>query len=73
MLSEDRLDNLGRCQLFEEDRTDNLGRCCRLFEEDRTDVHDEELSGRPSLVTDELKEKVNAKTPGEKTIHIFSI
>jgi len=44
-----------------------------LFEEDRTDVHDEELSGRPSLVTDELKEKVNAKTPGEKTIHIFSI
>jgi len=50
----------------------NLGKC-RLCKEERTDVHEEELCGRPSLVTDELKEKVNVKNHGEMTIHIFSI
>ena len=49
----------------------NLGKC-RLFKEDRTDVHDEEKSGRPSLVKDDLKEKAKVKTPGQQTIYIFS-
>jgi hypothetical protein len=34
---------------------------CQLFKEGRTNVHDEERSGRSSLVTDDMKEKVNAK------------
>jgi hypothetical protein len=34
---------------------------CRLFKEGRIDAHDEERSGGPSLVTYDLKEKVNAK------------
>jgi transposase len=34
---------------------------CRLLKEGRTSVHDKERSGRPSLVSDDLKENVNAK------------
>jgi len=32
---------------------------CRLFKEGRTNVHDEERSGQPSVITDDLMEKVN--------------
>ena len=32
---------------------------CRLFKEGRTNVHDEERSGRPSVITDDLVEKVS--------------
>jgi len=32
---------------------------CIMFTNGRTDVHDAEKSGRPSVFTDELKEKVN--------------
>jgi len=39
----------------------NVRKWCRLFKEGRTNVHDEEPSGRPSLVTDGLTEGVNAK------------
>lgn len=34
---------------------------CRLFGEGRTNVHDEERSGRPSVVNDDLVEKINQK------------
>jgi len=37
---------------------------CRLFEEGRTNVHYEERSGRPSVITDDLVEKVNTKLRG---------
>ena len=32
---------------------------CIMFRNGRTDVHDAEKSGRPSVITDALKEKVN--------------
>jgi hypothetical protein len=32
---------------------------CTLFTNGRTDVHDAEKSGRPSVITDALKQKVN--------------
>jgi transposase len=38
----------------------NVRKWCRLFIEGRTNVHDEERSGRPSLVTDDLRKDVNA-------------
>ena len=32
-----------------------------MFKNDRTNVHDEERSGRPTIVTDELLTKINEK------------
>ena len=32
---------------------------CTMFRNGRTDVHDNERSGRPSVITDALKQKVN--------------
>ena len=34
---------------------------CIMFKNDRTNVHDEERSGRPTIVTDELVAKINEK------------
>ena len=33
---------------------------CTMFRNGRTDVHDAERSGRPSVITDALKQKVNS-------------
>ena len=38
---------------------------CTMFRNGRTDVHDAERSGRPSVITDALKQKVN-RIIGEK-------
>jgi len=35
---------------------------CTMFTNGRTDVHDAEKSGRPSVITEALKEKVNRIT-----------
>jgi hypothetical protein len=32
---------------------------CRIFNEDRTNVHDEERSGCPSLITEDLKKQID--------------
>jgi transposase len=32
---------------------------CRMFNEGRTNVHDEERSGRPSLITEDLKKQTD--------------
>lgn len=45
-------------------------RWCREFSEGRTNVHDEDRSGRPSLLTNELVELVNQKV---REIRRFSI
>ncbi|GFG34554.1 hypothetical protein Cfor_11547 [Coptotermes formosanus] len=37
----------------------------RLFKEGRIHVSDKERSGRPSLVTDDLKERLNARFRGD--------
>jgi hypothetical protein len=42
----------------------NVRNWCRLFKEDRTNVLDEESSGRLSLVTGNMKRKVNAEVRG---------
>lgn len=39
----------------------SVGKWCVMFNRGRTSVHDEDRSGRPSLVTDELKAKVEDK------------
>jgi len=46
---------------------------CRLFKEGRTNVHDEELSGRPSVVTDDLMEKVNTTIRGNRRFTISEL
>jgi transposase len=32
---------------------------CRMFNEGRTNIHDEERSGRPSLITEDLKKQID--------------
>jgi transposase len=39
----------------------NVKKWCREFSEGRTDVHDEERSGRPSLFSDELLQKIDGE------------
>ena len=46
---------------------------CRLFEEGRTNVHDEERSGRPSVITDDLVEKVNTTLSGNRCFTISEL
>src|SRR5215469_6009725 len=48
----------------------NVRQWCRLFKEGRTNVHDEERSGRPSVITDDVVEKVNTTIRGN---HCFTI
>jgi len=43
---------------------------CHLFEEGRTNVHDKERSGQPSVITDDLEEKLNTTLRGN---HCFTI
>ena len=38
---------------------DSVRKWCTTFTNERTDVHDAERSGRPSVITDALKQKVN--------------
>jgi len=42
--------------------TANVQKWCTMFRNGRTDVHDAERSGRPSVITDALKQKVNCIT-----------
>jgi len=37
----------------------SVPKSCTIFRNGRTDVHDAERSGRPSVITDPLKQKVN--------------
>ena len=46
---------------------------CRLFKENRANVHDEERNGRLSLVTDDLKAKVNAKIRENRELTIYEL
>ena len=38
---------------------ENVRSCCRLFNEARTNVHDEERSGRPTVMNEELTQNVD--------------
>jgi hypothetical protein len=37
----------------------NVRKCCRMFNEGRTNVHDEEQSGHPALITEGLKNRID--------------
>jgi transposase len=43
---------------------------CHLFKEGRMNVHGEERSGRPSVITDNLAEKVNTAIRGNRCFTI---
>jgi len=50
----------------------NVGKWFQLCKKCRTNVHDEKSSGYPSLVMDDLKEKVTAKIKFIKqAMHVF--
>jgi len=44
-----------------------------LFKEGRTNVHEEERSGRPSVITDDLAEKVNTTIRGNRRFTISEL
>jgi len=44
-----------------------------LFKEGRTNVHDEERNGRPSVITDDLMEKVNTTIRGNRRFTISEL
>jgi hypothetical protein len=39
----------------------NVRQWCRMFKDGQTDVHDEERSGQPSVVSDDLVQSVDQK------------
>jgi hypothetical protein len=39
----------------------NVTKWCREFSEGKTDVHDEQMSGRPSLISDDLLQKTEGE------------
>ncbi|KAG8222726.1 hypothetical protein J437_LFUL008121 [Ladona fulva] len=45
----------------------------RLFKSGRENIHDEERSGRPSLVTDELIQKIDGKVPENRRFTILEL
>jgi hypothetical protein len=47
-------------------------RWCRMFSEGRTNVHDDDRSGRPSLVTVNLLDQVNEKIRENRRFTFFS-
>jgi transposase len=51
------------CEVYGENAMSdgNVRRWCRMFNEGRTNVHDDDTSGRPSLVTADLLDQVNEK------------
>jgi hypothetical protein len=50
------------CEVYGENAvSDGMVRRCRMFSEGRTNVHDDDRSGRPSLVIADLLDQVNEK------------
>ena len=46
---------------------------CKMFRNGRTDVHDSERSGRPSVITDALKQNVNRIIRGNRHFTISEV
>ena len=46
---------------------------CTMFKNGRKDVHDAERSGRPSVITDALKEKVNRIIRGNRHFTVSEV
>ncbi|GFU31694.1 HTH_48 domain-containing protein [Trichonephila clavipes] len=45
----------------------------KIFKDGRTNIHDEERSGRPSAITDELIQKVDCKVKENRRFTISSL
>ena len=48
----------------------NMTKWCRQFSEGRTDVHDEQSSGRPSLISEELLQKIEGEIQANRRMTI---
>jgi len=48
----------------------NLTKWCREFSERRTDVHDEQRSGRPSLISDYLRQEIEGQIRANRRVTI---
>jgi transposase len=62
------------CEVYGENAMSDgmVRRWCRMFSEVRTNVHDEDRSGRPSLVTADLLDQVNEKIRENRRFAFFS-
>jgi hypothetical protein len=63
------------CEVYRENAMSDgmVRRLCRMFSEGRTNVHDDDRSGRPSLVTAALLDQVNEKIRENRRFAFFSI
>ena len=48
----------------------NVTKWCREFSEGRTDVHDEQRSGRPSLISDDLLQEIEGEILANRHVTI---
>ena len=48
----------------------NVTKWCREFSEGRTDVHDEQRSGRPSLISDDLLQEIEGEIRANRRVTI---
>jgi len=48
----------------------NVTTWCREFLEGRTDVHDEQMSGRPSLLSDEVLQEIEGEILANRRVTI---
>jgi len=46
----------------------NVTKWCREFSEGRTDVHDEQRSGRPSLISDDLLQEIEVEIRANRRV-----
>jgi hypothetical protein len=62
------------CEVYGENgMSDGMERIwCRMFSEGRTNVHDDDRSGRPSLVIADLLDQVNDKIRENRRFSLFS-
>ena len=48
----------------------NVTKCCRESSDGRTDVHDEQMSGRPSLISDDLLQETEEEIRANRRVTI---
>jgi len=51
----------------------NVTKCCRELSEGRTDVHDEQRSGRPSLISDDLLQDIEGEIRANQCVTIIEL
>ena len=56
------------CCLWQRYESVNVTKWCRDFSEGRTDVHDEQSSGRPSLISDDLLQEIEGEIRANRRV-----